>query len=162
MRSILTRNAALSFTVLSLTVVGCKSSNRLSTPAAVTTDTLSTSESELVAAAAAYDKISAQQDAAAAEQLLAEEYILTDLLGRVTTKAQWLVTARSIKNSPSNSKSETREARVYGDVGVVTGRWHESGTQAGQAFDYRLRYSTVFIKRDGRWQVLLDHATRIQ
>ncbi|MBA3715387.1 MAG: nuclear transport factor 2 family protein [Pyrinomonadaceae bacterium] len=51
--------------------------------------------------------------------------------------------------------------RVYGDAAVVTGRWASKGTRKGKTFDDNERYTTVYVKRDGRWQIVSDHTSRI-
>lgn len=88
--------------------------------------------------------------------MLATEYQLTDLYGKVTKKAEWIAKAKASRGG-SASKSEGREVRVYGNIGIVTGRWRETTTTPPSV----LQYTTVFIHRDGRWQVLVDHATAI-
>lgn len=111
---------------------------------------------DLEVASKLYDDVFATQDAARAEALLATEYQLTDLYGKVTKKAEWIAKAKAARGG-SASKSEGREVRVYGNMGIVTGRWHETTTTPPTV----LQYTTVFIHRDGRWQVLVDHATAI-
>lgn len=111
---------------------------------------------DLEAAAKLYDDVFATQDASRAETLLATEYQLTDLYGKVTKKSEWIAKAKAARGG-SASKSEGREVRVYGNMGIVTGRWRETNTTPPSV----LQYTTVFIYRDGRWQVLVDHATAI-
>lgn len=53
--------------------------------------------------------------------------------------------------------------RVNGDTAVVTGVNRVRGRDKdGKSFDDRLRFTDVFIKRDGRWQVWASQGTRIQ
>lgn len=52
--------------------------------------------------------------------------------------------------------------RVEGDSAVVTGVAHVRGKdKQGKPFDARIRFTDVFIKRDGRWQALSSQATMI-
>jgi len=51
--------------------------------------------------------------------------------------------------------------RLYGDVAVVTGRATPKGIADGREFGEPIRYSRVYVKRDGRWQVVLFQQTRI-
>ncbi len=52
--------------------------------------------------------------------------------------------------------------RVDGNVAVVTGVNHVKGRdEKNQPFDYRLRFTDTFIKRDRRWQVWATQGTRI-
>ncbi len=46
--------------------------------------------------------------------------------------------------------------RAYGDTAIVTGR-----TTATAPVALRLRFTDVFVRRNGRWLVVASHATRI-
>ena len=50
----------------------------------------------------------------------------------------------------------------YGDTAVVTGKENLKGTYKGTFGEMALRFTNVFVRRDGRWQLVLHHSTRIQ
>ena len=50
--------------------------------------------------------------------------------------------------------------RAYGDAAVVTGRTRAS-TAANPPQSITLRFTDVFIRRDGRWLVVASQATQI-
>lgn len=50
---------------------------------------------------------------------------------------------------------------TYGDVAVVTGVDHLGGTAFGRYGEMYLRFTGVLIKRDGRWQLVVQQATSI-
>ena len=53
--------------------------------------------------------------------------------------------------------------RMEGDTGIVTGVDRVRGKDdKGKAFDRTNRYTDVYVKRDGRWQVLSSQGTPIQ
>jgi len=53
--------------------------------------------------------------------------------------------------------------RLEGNIAVVTGVNHVRGRDdKGQPLDRRSRFTDVFVKRDGRWQVLATQGTAIQ
>jgi ketosteroid isomerase-like protein len=53
-------------------------------------------------------------------------------------------------------------ARITGDTAVVTGINHYVGREPdGKPMDRRVRFTDVFVKRDGRWQVSAAQATPI-
>lgn len=54
------------------------------------------------------------------------------------------------------------EARVFGDAAVVTGRTRVGGSQSGGRYDVTLRFTDVFVRRDGQWQAVASHATLLQ
>ena len=114
--------------------------------------------------AGAYDKALIEQDAAAFDRLLADEYTVTLPNGKVLTKAEVVANAKSgiVKYEADKTKSDSVKARVFGDTALVTGLWTEKGTSAGKDFDGTLQYTLVFLKRDGAWKIVSDHATLIE
>jgi len=58
-------------------------------------------------------------------------------------------------------ESEDFRIRIYGDSAVVTGITRAKGKFMGQEFSTQERATDVFINRDGRWQCVLTHLTRL-
>src|SRR5262249_1751433 len=59
---------------------------------------------------------------------------------------------------------EAEEMRVlpYGDVGVVTGVGHLKSSYQGAQREGRVRFTHVFVRRDGRWQLVASQGTWVQ
>jgi hypothetical protein len=53
------------------------------------------------------------------------------------------------------------QARVFGDAAVVTGRTHGVGEFAGTGYDVTIRFTDMFVRRDGHWQAVASHASVI-
>jgi len=49
--------------------------------------------------------------------------------------------------------------RVFGDAAVVTGRTHGAGEVAGTPYDVVIRFTDVFVRRNGRWEAVASHAS---
>jgi ketosteroid isomerase-like protein len=47
--------------------------------------------------------------------------------------------------------------RMHGDIAVVTGAYHERGESHGKPYDYRDRLTDVWMKNNGRWQLIASH-----
>jgi ketosteroid isomerase-like protein len=86
------------------------------------------------------------------------------------TRAEWLAEDRPAPGDaprPGRTKYDAFEVddlrvRVYGDTAVVTGRSTPRGRDArGQEMHGRYRFLRVWVKRDGRWQVVAFQGTRI-
>lgn len=57
---------------------------------------------------------------------------------------------------------EGRVFHVSGDMALETGSEHIVQHDAdGKSSDHRFRYTTVYVRRDGRWLALADHLTDI-
>jgi ketosteroid isomerase-like protein len=50
---------------------------------------------------------------------------------------------------------------LFGTTAVVRGRTVATGTDKGLAIDVQLRFTDVFLKRDGAWQAVASHASLI-
>ena len=82
--------------------------------------------------------------------------------GSIKTKAQALESARTDKASYQSLELSDLNVRVEGNTAVVTGVNHEVGRdEQGKAINRRVRFTDVFIKRDGRWQVWATQGTVI-
>jgi ketosteroid isomerase-like protein len=46
------------------------------------------------------------------------------------------------------------KVRLHGNTAVVIGAYHERGTSGGKPYDYRDRFTDVWMKLGGKWQVI--------
>lgn len=51
------------------------------------------------------------------------------------------------------------DARVMGEVGVLTGTGDLAGTWGAIGFAHRVRFLDLYVRRDGRWQLWLSQVT---
>ena len=103
----------------------------------------------------------ATRDAASYDQILADDYIWTDYDGIVWTKAQDLETLRSGEVVNTSYVVDNWKVRAYGDAAVVTGRTTIKETWKGRDTSGQYRYTDTWVKRDGRWQLLASHTSKI-
>lgn len=108
-----------------------------------------------------FDKAIVSRDAAAYERILADDFIFTSFDGTVTDKAQEIAKAKSGDLKFESGKSDDVRVKVYGKTAVVTGRFTAKGTSKGKDFTFTERYTAVFVKRGGRWQMVAEHASEI-
>ena len=57
---------------------------------------------------------------------------------------------------------DSLNVRIYGDVAVLQGITDNTGTMGGMPFAGRIRYTRVFVRRDGRWQAITMQHTPMQ
>ena len=48
---------------------------------------------------------------------------------------------------------------MFGTTAVVRGRTVATGTDKGLSIDVQLRFTDVFLKRNGEWQAVASHAS---
>ena len=96
------------------------------------------------------------------EQILADDWSVTDLTGRVLTKAEVLKEAfGSDDRKIASMQIDDINVRAFGDWAIVTGRTQASGEYQGNAVEVMLRFTDVFAYRDGNWQAVASQATLI-
>ncbi len=121
----------------------------------------SKAEQEIMKANKEYDEAILRRDPAVFDRLMADDFFYTSSDGEVVTKAQELTNVKSGDTKYESAQSHDVQVRVYGDAAVVTGRWKSKGIRKSKAFDENERYTTVYAKRGGRWQLVADHTSRI-
>ena len=96
--------------------------------------------------------------------LLADEYQHTNFIGGVTDKNAELGFFTSPEFVLKKAGIDACNVRVYGkDVAVATGinNWGEASYK-GADISGRYRYTTIYVHRDGRWQIVAGHASMIR
>ena len=97
------------------------------------------------------------RDCAGWGALLANDWSVTHIDAKIITKEQALEMCRT---GPAVTSSVDQLAvRVYGDTAIVTGRTNATASGGG-GLTVTLRFTDVFVRRDGRWIVVASHATR--
>lgn len=95
------------------------------------------------------------------EKLLATEFVLVDSQGVVQSRAQNIEEVRLGDPVYEIFRNLDMSARVYGNAAVVQGITHVKGTSGGKAFEVKLRFTDTLVKRDGRWQLVVSHVSRL-
>lgn len=93
------------------------------------------------------------------EAFYAKEGRIQDMTGAVKTRAEDIDVFRSGKIKPKFIDHGKLDIAVYGTAAVVTGVDHLGGTAFGQYGEMYLRFTDVLVKRDGRWQLIVQQAT---
>ena len=94
------------------------------------------------------------------ESVLADDWSVTDLTGRVLTREEVLREAfGSDERQVASMKIDDIRVRSFGDWAIVTGRTQAAGEYQGQTIEVKLRFTDVFAERNGRWQAIASQAT---
>ena len=116
---------------------------------------------EVLQAERAWVEAHRQLDLAAIERLMGEDYTIIRPDGSVIGKSEALASYASGTREWESAESDQYQVRLYGETAVLIGRWRAKGINAGQSFDYAARFTAVYVKRDGRWQLVNDQSTPI-
>lgn len=99
---------------------------------------------------------------AAVDKYEADDIITTDPNGRVTDKTQDKKDLSSGDLKFQSIEVSDLKVHVYGNIAVAAGTSTVKGTYKGQDIGGAYRYTDVWVKRDGKWQVVASQATKIQ
>lgn len=100
-------------------------------------------------------------DRAAFDRIVADDAVMTYGNGKVGNKSEAIAEIKAPADSSYSLTSDDVQVRVYGDTAIVTGRVTESGTFNGRNVNSQSRYTDVWVKRNGRWQVVAAQNTRL-
>lgn len=95
------------------------------------------------------------------ENILADEFIATYDDGSRGDKAKELALAASFSQELQSAIQEDFTVKVYRDTAVVWFTLRLIGTRQGQKTELVLSYTDVWVMRDGRWQCVSTHSTRM-
>jgi hypothetical protein len=96
------------------------------------------------------------------QQVLADDFLYVKTQGDVMNKDQLLIRVKSPEHTYEFLKSDSVNIRLYGDVAIMTDRTSTRGTNEGHVFSGDFRFVRIFVRNDGKWQVVLEQGTPIQ
>ena len=94
-------------------------------------------------------------------RLVGDDYVYTNQDAVVRTKAQMVSAYDSGSLKYESAKFDEIKVHAYGETAVVTGRNTTKGKDNGKDFVGQFRYTRVYVKRQGTWQLVATQATRI-
>jgi ketosteroid isomerase-like protein len=96
-------------------------------------------------------------DVAAMDSLLADDFIITVEDGSTFSKSGYIARNGNSTVHVEISQMSDLKVRMHGNTAVVTGAYHEKGTEKGRPYEYRDRFTDVWMNISGRWQVIASH-----
>ena len=98
-----------------------------------------------------------QRDVAAMTSLLADDFIITVEDGNTYSKTGYIAHAGDSRTKVEVSELLDMKVRMHGNTAIVTGQYHEVGTDKGKGYEYHDRLTDTWMFLDGRWQVVASH-----
>lgn len=102
-----------------------------------------------------------KRDVTFIERLLADEFTATYDDGTRGDKKKELELAASFNQAVESATQDDFIVKVYGDTAVVWFTLNLVGIKQGQRSPLTLRYTDVWVFRDGRWQCVSTQSTRV-
>lgn len=95
------------------------------------------------------------------ERLLAEEFVATYDDGTRGDKPKELALAAAFNQQIESAVQDDFVVKIYRDTAVVWFTLNIVGIKQGERSPLTLRYTDVWVFRDGRWQCVSTHSTRV-
>ena len=96
------------------------------------------------------------------EQVLADDWSVIDLTGRILKKSEVMEEAfGSADRQIVSMRIDDVKVRPFADWAIVTGRTQASGSYRGEVAAVTLRFTDIFVRRADRWQVIASQATML-
>ena len=93
------------------------------------------------------------------DRILADNFVLVNGRGIVSTKADLLAEARSRRVQYERQEDTSQKVRVFGDTAVVTALLWAKGTDGGKPFDYTLWFSDTYVRTPKGWRYAFAQAS---
>ncbi len=102
------------------------------------------------------------RDIAALERMLPDHFTFTRPSGIVLTKPQLLQAVAAGELAFNSFDRQYDDVNVHLNTAVAIGRDTVAGQYQGRDIGGRYRFSNMYVQRDGRWQVVATHASKIE
>src|ERR1700686_5892030 len=98
-------------------------------------------------------------DRTAFDRIVADDAVMTYGNGKVGNKSEAIAEIKAPADASYSLTSDDVQVRVYGDTAIVTGRVTEKGYFNGRSLNSQSPYPDVWIRLNGRWQVVAAQNT---
>jgi hypothetical protein len=116
---------------------------------------------DLAKAAVELDLAQVKSDGDALKRVLADDYLLLNSQDKREDKAQFIAdyTAQGFTMEPFAIDDQV--ILMWADGAVLGGAVTMKGMSDGKPYSVRIRFSDIWAKRGGKWQVIYTHANRV-
>jgi len=121
----------------------------------------SSDRAELIRLENVWNEAHIRGDAPALNRLWADDLIVTVPGMPVMDKGESLAFARSGRMKFHTYKTSDLRVRVYGNSAVVTGQLERTRSSNSKEFEDDWRFTKVYLRRAGRWQVVAWHGSPV-
>jgi len=121
----------------------------------------SSDEVELIRLERVWNDAHVNGDADALDRLWAEDLTVTVPNMQVITKQSAIAITRSGRVKFKRYETSDVRVRLYGDAAVLTGIVERTRALNGQDVNDKWRFTKMYVRRAGKWQVVAWHASTI-
>jgi len=99
-------------------------------------------------------------DVAAMDLLLADDFVLVTGSGKIYTKSDLLKEARSGRVQYERQDDSEQMVRIWANTALITAKLREKGIDRGTPFDYTLWFSDTYVRTPSGWKYVFGQASR--
>lgn len=111
---------------------------------------------------AQWDEALVKADVAMLAKIYAEEAVLVDGDGVVTTTAEFLRQVKAGEYRVTDPVTSELSVRLSGKTAVVSSIWKAVETDKDGTNTNIYRFTDTWVKTSGRWQVVASHGTKLK
>ncbi len=100
-------------------------------------------------------------DTATLERIYADDFSNVGSSGAVRNKAQLIADNKSGAVKVESQTLDNLNVRVYGEAAIATGLATLNGQDKGKDISGQFRFTRVYVKRNGQWQIVVAHNSRV-
>jgi ketosteroid isomerase-like protein len=89
--------------------------------------------------------------------LLDEDFVITVEDGNTYSKTGYISHSAEPGVKVDVAQMTDLKVRMHGNTAVVTGAYYERGESKGKRYEYHDRFTDIWMKAGGKWQVVASH-----
>lgn len=89
--------------------------------------------------------------------LLDDDFVITFEDGSTYSKTGYMSYNAAASVRIEDAETSDVKVHLHGNTAVMTGQYHERGNDKGKPYDYRDRFTDVWMKKDGKWRLIASH-----
>jgi len=95
------------------------------------------------------------------DRIFSDDWIIVDEEAQVRDKKSEFEPYKTGEEKLTAGRLDDMRVRLFGEAAVVTGRSRFKGGFQGKPFDIRCRFTDIWVRRNGRWQIVSSQNTAI-
>lgn len=115
------------------------------------------SASQVLAVEKKWNEVYKRGDIATMNSLLTDDFIITVEDGSTFSKPGYIAHTGNSTVRVEISDMSDLQVRMHGNTAIVTGAYHEKGTDKGRHYEYRDRLTDVWMNYNGKWRLIASH-----
>lgn len=97
----------------------------------------------------------------ALNRIIADDFSMTTATGETRNKKEYIAELVSGVHKVNSLNPDNHQARIYGNVALLTHGGTTEGEYKGQDTSGSYRWTHIFVKRGKRWQCVANQMTRL-